>query len=174
MCGLLIRRASRYYAWSSSESACASPLRPNPQVVNIMLMLGLISSVAFAIYTVACQHQRGKCASLIAMFRHEGEVPSACRSLEGGCQPFLGAGRGGFAKTPLFMSKCTQQSEGVPWYLSAHRRLQDVGTGQAVRALRCKFAQVDELFRHAALAEIPGRGWATPRSPSARTGGCHP
>eukprot|EP00439_Symbiodinium_sp_Y106_P000557 s3837_g1.t1 len=34
MCGLLIRRASRYY------------------VVNIMLMLGLISSVAFAIYTV--------------------------------------------------------------------------------------------------------------------------
>lgn len=34
MCGLLIRRASRYY------------------VVNIMLMLGLISSIAFAIYTV--------------------------------------------------------------------------------------------------------------------------
>ncbi|CAE7560393.1 CLASP [Symbiodinium natans] len=34
MCGLLIQRASRYY------------------VVNIMLMLGLISSIAFAIYTV--------------------------------------------------------------------------------------------------------------------------
>ena len=70
MCGLLIRRASRYYAWSPrvllffsfAASSCHTA-----QVVNIMLMLGLISSVAFAIYTVACLHQCGKCANLIAM-----------------------------------------------------------------------------------------------------------
>ena len=47
MCGLLIRRASRYYAWSPrvllffsfAASSCHTA-----QVVNIMLMLGLISS----------------------------------------------------------------------------------------------------------------------------------
>ena len=72
MCGLLIRRASRYYAWSPRVLLILLCYfaRHTAQVVNIMLMLGLISSVAFAIYTVACLHQCGKCANLIAMLRH--------------------------------------------------------------------------------------------------------
>lgn len=54
MCGLLIRRASRYYVLNSGLEFLIRRfiLRVSwAEVVNIMLMLGLISSIAFAIYT---------------------------------------------------------------------------------------------------------------------------